>query len=268
MTMKHRIHILAVVVALALPLSLFAQSSQPAPVRKAVVVELFTSEGCSTCPPADNLLIKLRQTRANEGFEIIPLGLHVDYWNHQGWNDRFSSSAYTERQIKYAGKLHVKDPYTPQLVVDGATQFVGNDAERLVQAIREAGRKPQTADVQITGDDHQLQITVKAAPDSSGDVMLAVAEDNLSSKVSAGENNKKELYHAAVVRELKSLGKLHNGSFTGSTSINIKKDWKRDDLRIVVFVQEPNTGPIDGAASLMLSVKSTASSNPNSQQAH
>src|SRR5262245_47762444 len=143
MTMKHCGYILTLAFALALPCGLFAQAAQPAPPRKAVIVELFTSEGCSTCPPADELLIKLRQTRANEGFEIIPLGLHVDYWNHQGWTDRFSSSAYTERQVKYADKLHVKDPYTPQIVVDGTTQFVGNDAARLVQAIRDAGKKPQ-----------------------------------------------------------------------------------------------------------------------------
>jgi hypothetical protein len=261
-TMKSCALVSACVAALAVAVVIGAQSGRPAPARKAVVVELFTSEGCSDCPPADDLLARLRQPPSADGAEVITLGLHVDYWNHQGWTDRFSSAAFSERQFQYAQKLHLPDAYTPQMIVDGVAQFVGNNPQLATQAIREAARRPQSADIQITANDNQLQITVKGPQDASnapGEVMLALTEDNLTSKVSAGENNKRELRHAAVVRELRSLGKLRNGSFAASVSLNLKKEWKREDLRMVVFVQEPHNGPIDGAASLQLAATSAAS---------
>src|SRR5262249_23472076 len=156
-------------------------------------------------------------------------------------------------------KLHLPDAYTPQMVVDGVNQFVGNNPRLADQAIREAARRPQSADVQISVDDSELQISVKAPQAASGEVMLAVTEDNLVSKVTAGENDKRELHHAAVVRELRSLGNLRNGGFSRTISVGLKKDWKREDLRVAVFVQEPNSGPIDGAASLRLTSKSASS---------
>jgi hypothetical protein len=227
--------------------------AQPA-ARKAVVVELFTAEGCSSCPPADDLLARLRQVKFAEGLEVIPLGLHVDYWNSQGWLDRFSAAAYTERQENYVHKLKIKDgPYTPQMVVDGAAQFVGNDVSRLRQALSEAALRPSQAEVQITsGAGDKLQVKIKAEEGVSGDVMLALTEDNLSSKVRAGENNGKELHHAAVVRELRSLGRLRNGGFETDLSLKIQKSWKRQDLRVVVFVQEPHNGSMEGAAAIPL----------------
>src|SRR6516165_10622564 len=115
-----QIQILVLLCAAALTIGSSAQSTSLMS-RKAVVVELFTSEGCSSCPPADALLGRLRQETLVEGVEVIPLGLHVDYWNHQGWIDRFSSASYTERQRTYAEKLHIAETYTPQMVVDGAT---------------------------------------------------------------------------------------------------------------------------------------------------
>ncbi|HKF23460.1 MAG TPA: DUF1223 domain-containing protein [Candidatus Angelobacter sp.] len=233
------------------------QASEPS-ARKAVVVELFTSEGCSDCPPADALLARLRRGPAPDGAEVITLGLHVDYWNSQGWKDRFSSSDYSERQQRYASKLRLGGPYTPQMVVDGVSQFVGNDPRAADQAIRDAARRPQSATVQIADDGSKLDVTVKAPQQTSGDVMLAITEDNLMTKVTAGENNKRELHHAAVVRDLRSLGRLHDGNFEAAFPLKLNKDWKRDDLRIVVFVQEPHTGPILGAASLQLMATSAA----------
>src|SRR5260370_4750670 len=205
-----------------------AQTAKPA-ARRAVVVELFTSEGCSSCPPADALLGRLRQEKLAEGVEVIPMGLHVDYWNHQGWIDRFSSAAYTDRQIKYAEKLHVPDPYTPQMVVDGSVQFTGNDAPRARQAILQEALRPAVAEVQITpAGEGKFQITVKAGPESTGDVLLAITEDNLVSKVSAGENSNHELHHSAVVREFKSLGHLRNGGFSAPARVKLNKDSERD----------------------------------------
>src|SRR5262244_3107271 len=107
--MKSCVLVSAFVAAVAVAGLMFSQSGKPAPPRKAVVVELFTSEGCSDCPPADALLARLRQPSSADGAEVITLGLHVDYWNHQGWTDRFSSAAYSERQLQYVQKLHLPD---------------------------------------------------------------------------------------------------------------------------------------------------------------
>ena len=256
-TMK-QIQILVLLCAAAIPLGSFAQSAPSIP-RKAVVVELFTSEGCSDCPPADALLGRLRQETVATGVEVIPLGLHVDYWNHEGWIDRFSSASYTDRQAKYAGQLHVQDPYTPQMVVDGSWQFVGNNPSLARQAILQAAARPAEAEVQIApAGDGKFQVKVKGAPSTTGDVILALTEDNLATKVSGGENSNRELHHSAVVREFRSLGHLRDGAFEDSVTVNLKKDWKRDDLRIVVFAQQSHTGAIEGAASLPLADKSAS----------
>jgi hypothetical protein len=249
--------------AIAAPLLLSTANRLGAPAppaaRKAVVVELFTSEGCSSCPPADDLLARLRQEKFAEGMEVIPLGLHVDYWNFQGWTDRFSSAAYTRRQEKYAQKFRIEGPYTPQMVVDGAQEFVGNDAARARQAITQAALRPSQAEVQISsvaGD--KLLVRIKAEESVSGEVVLALTEDNLASKVHAGENDGRELHHAAVVRELQPLGRLRNGGFEAGAPLKIQKDWKRQDLRVVVFVQEPQSGRIEGAAAMPLAEKLTS----------
>jgi hypothetical protein len=227
-----------------------AGSAMPSAARKAVVVELFTSEGCSSCPPADALLGRLRQEKFADGLEVIPLGLHVDYWNFQGWTDRFSTAGYSERQEKYARKLRIEGPYTPQMVVDGAAEFVGSDASRARQAISQAALRPQEAEVEISpGEENKLLVQVKAAPRAAGEVVLAVTEDNLTSTVRAGENSGRELHHAAVVRELRILGRLANGGFEARVPLTLKKDWKNENVRIVVFVQE-ESGRIDGAAAI------------------
>src|SRR5215469_7183909 len=143
--------LVGVIIALVLP-RMHRASAASAPIaRKAVVVELFTSEGCSSCPPADELLGRLRQEKLADGLEVIPLGLHVDYWNFQGWTDRFSSSDYTDRQNKYAARFATEGPYTPQMVVDGDQQFVGNDSSRARQAILKAAGTPESATVEISG---------------------------------------------------------------------------------------------------------------------
>lgn len=237
-----------VLAAVLIPISV-AKTGTPDAPRKCVVVELFTSEGCSSCPPADALLGRLREVKLADGVEIVPLGLHVDYWNQQGWIDRFSSDAYTRRQQKYAERFRIEGPYTPQMVVDGALQFTGNDANRAQQAILQEAQRPQPAQIQISrGEPDSVQLQVKTAAGAAGEVMLAVTEDNLATKVGAGENGGRELHHWAVVRELRSIGRLHDGSFESSVPLKLKKDWKREDLRVVVFVQDPATGRIDGAA--------------------
>ena len=222
--------------------------------NRTVVVELFTSEGCSSCPPADELLAHLRQDLAAKNIQVIPLGFHVDYWNSLGWKDRFSSAEYSRRQEEYARSLNVEGPYTPQMVVDGSQEFVGNNARQAERTISNAAGQPEVATVKLSAARaDQLSVEVKAAT-AAGDagVLLAITEDNLTTNVGKGENNGRTLRHAAVVRELRSLGRLHDGIFQSNVPIKLQTDWKREDLHAVVFVQQGNTGKIQGAASVAL----------------
>jgi hypothetical protein len=232
-----------------------AKTTEPGVPRRAVVVELFTSEGCSSCPPADELLGRLRQDLSAKNIQVIPLGFHVDYWNSLGWKDRFSSAEFTQRQEQYTHALKVDGPYTPEMVVNGEVEFVGNDAGQAQRTIRQQASELETAQIKIApaGAD-QLTIQVKGPAESSGNalVMLAITEDNLSTQVGSGENGGRKLHHAAVVRELREIGLLHNGAMETTVPLKLEKDWKHNDLRAVVFVQQGPSGKIEGAASVAL----------------
>jgi hypothetical protein len=258
-----RILSLAVLLSLALGISLvlgktmlrktvLAKTTGPAVARRAVVVELFTSEGCSSCPPADELLGHLRQDLSAKNIQVIPLGFHVDYWNSLGWKDRFSSADFSARQEQYARSLKVDGPYTPQMVVDGETEFVGSSSGQATSAISHAASQPELATVKISASGDQLSVEVKAAHPDTGNVLLAITEDNLATNVGSGENGGHTLHHTAVVRELRQLGQLHEGSFAATVPIKLEKDWKRENLRAVVFVQEGASGKIQGADSVAL----------------
>ena len=234
--------------------------------RSPVIVELFTSEGCSSCPPADEVLAQLQQTQPIVGAEVIALSEHVDYWNYIGWSDPFSSSAFSARQETYAQAFGQLDRvYTPQMIVDGQTEFNGSAMNKAREAIAKAARSPK-ADVRIvipetkTQKDNQkvrLNVSVKNVPPvNRGDVaevILAITEDNLSSNVSRGENSGRKLAHTAVVREMRALGRVDQAkAFDSETNMAIAKGWKRDDLRVVVFVQERAHRSVLGAAVLNL----------------
>ncbi len=238
-------------------ISVLGKTTEAGTPRKAVVVELFTSEGCSSCPPADELLGRLRRDLSARNVQVIPLGFHVDYWDGLGWKDRFSSAKFTQRQEQYAQALRVDGPYTPEMVVDGAVEFVGNDAGRAQSTIRQQASQLETAQVKIAsaGAD-QLSVQVKGpAAASSGSnalVMLAITEDNLSTQVGSGENGGRTLHHAAVVRDLRQVGTLKDGGIETTVPLNLQKDWKRNDLHAIVFIQNGPSGKIEGAASVAL----------------
>lgn len=228
--------------------------------RKPVVVELFTSEGCSDCPPAEALALKLEQ-QPIAGADVIVLEEHVDYWNRQGWVDPFSSPDWTERQQVYVGNAK-SGPYTPEMVVDGQSQFVGSNAQEAEAAIEKAVRGPET-NVTIGGgkidgkDSEDFTLSVgKLAGNAANDVAevwLAVVEDGLHSSVTRGENAGHVLYHAAVVRSLHKIGvagaKGDATSFSGNARVKIEKKWDRKNLHVVAFVQERKSRAILGAAS-------------------
>lgn len=245
----------AAVVAAAILWSSAISKSAPfapaAPGKHAVVVELFTSEGCSSCPPADELLGHLRQSANSNGAEVIPLGFHVDYWDSAAWHDRFDSAAYSHRQENYARKFHIDGPYTPQMVVNGQIEFVGSLAGQAHEAIAEASREGSAADVQLSlTKDGLLRVTITHS--QPAEVMLAITEDNLSTNVAGGENGGRTLHHSAVVRQLQHLGDISGGRFSSAVPLKLNQGWKRQDLRTVVFVQSSDSGKILGAASMPL----------------
>ena len=257
MRMKQIFALAALAVAvISICIAVLAKTTEPGVPRRAVVVELFTSEGCSSCPPADELLGHLRQDLSAKNVQVIPLGFHVDYWNSLGWKDRFSSAEFTQRQEQYTQSLKVDGPYTPEMVVDGEVEFVGNDAGRAQSTIRQQASQLETAQVKISpagADQLAIQIKGPTGP-SNGNVlvMLAITEDNLSTQVGSGENGGRTLHHAAVVRELRQVGTLKNGALESTVPLKLAKDWKRNDLRAVVFVQQGPSGKIEGAASVAL----------------
>jgi hypothetical protein len=238
---------------------------QPAQPANPVIVELFTSEGCSDCPPADRLLYQLEQTQPVPGAEIIALEQHVDYWDHEGWRDPFSSSRFTLRQKDYVYAFNLPTAYTPQVVVDGAAQFVGSDSHHVVAAIAQAARAPK-ANLQIEqradapSGPQSFHLRVSLAPFSGwnakhgADVLLAVTEDNLSSNVTAGENAGAHMNHRAVVRELRVLGRVDSaGAFSAAPDLTLAPNWKRENLHVVAFMQDRSTRRILGASTLSLS---------------
>jgi hypothetical protein len=239
-----------------------AASAAPSATNSApVVVELFTSEGCSSCPPADALLAKLDAEKRVDGVEIIALEEHVDYWDSLGWRDPYSSPLWTARQTAYAEAFRASGAYTPQMVVDGADEFVGSRERQARQSIRAAAQKPKAS---VSVESHegrqpgafQLKIAIQMLPsDVPADdtqVWLAVTETGLHSNVTRGENAGEDLHHAAVVRSLQKIGALGKSSmpYTVESAIRLNPAWNREHVRFVVFVQDKKTLHILGAASV------------------
>ncbi len=240
MTSGLRLHVSFLLLVAGVGCAAYGQSRSP------VLVELFTSEGCSSCPPADRLLEKLDS-------HAVVLSEHVDYWNQLGWKDPYSSAAVTARQQAYGRILRLDGVYTPELVVDGETELNGGDGPRAMDAITKAGQKKK-AEVRIARVDAGLQVDVASAP-AGADVFLALADDSAASQVSAGENSGRNLRHVAVVRSLQKIGSVKRGA-SFSRTMELPKTAAAQ--RIVVFVQESGPGRVSGVA-LLLPGRSSAS---------
>jgi hypothetical protein len=218
----------------------------------AIIVELFTSEGCSSCPPADRLLLDLQKQSAPDA-RIIVLSEHVDYWDSLGWKDPFSSRQFSDRQSLYA-KLQMKDEvYTPQMFVDGHLGFTGSDAAQAAADIRSAAKDKKT-DIKIEQIDSGVSSTklrVSTEDSKPSDLMLAITEDGLETKVSRGENSGRVLAHTGVVRSLKKIATTDGSKSFYEETVGFDPSWRRGKLRAVAFLQRPS-GLIIGAASLEL----------------
>lgn len=217
-----------------------------------VLVELFTSEGCSSCPPADALLARLDATQFVPGAHAIVLSEHVTYWNHLGWSDPFSMDAVTDRQQQYATRFHLQSVYTPQAVVDGATEVEGSDSDALARAIAKAAEKPkpEISIDSVTWQEDTLHFSVHAAMPEHTLLMAALAEDATLSSVTRGENAGRTLHHVAVVRVLKQMdGSLADGRPLSLRFAGDKTNGEQGKtLRLVVFLADHRSGRVEAIA--------------------
>ena len=247
--------VLAAVLATAASVPQVAPQAIQGPIQRAVrvpvVVELFTSEGCSPCSPADEFLLGLEQKQPIAGVEVIALEEHVDYWNGYGWRDPFSSRVMSNRQTDYNRLFNLDDISTPQLVIGGQAQILGSDAAHAREEIVRAAKGPK-ANVEVSFRSASVA-TVRVdklpanAPDS--DIWMAVAEGGLASSVDGGENEGRTLRHTAVVRSIVMIGKVDaDAPTTYSMHLKFSPKWKRDELKYVVFVQDRVSKKIWGAA--------------------
>ena len=245
--------------------STWVQSAHPGsdPARTPVLVELFTSEGCSSCPPADELLILLDEQQLVEDALVIPLSEHVEYWNYLGWHDRFSAPLFAERQQAY-GDVLAGGLYTPQMVVDGQTEFVGSQRGIARQAIARAAAAPK-AELRLATTEGSgphvasVEVTVSGLAELGAvghvDLWLAVTEEGLETHVRSGENARRRLRHVAVVRRLEPIETLPMPTpdrFTAATHVSLEPDWQTGSLRLVAFLQERQSRRVLGATQVRL----------------
>ncbi|HJP64499.1 MAG TPA: DUF1223 domain-containing protein, partial [Mucilaginibacter sp.] len=217
------------------------------------VVELFTSEGCSSCPPADALVAKVQ--KESEGKPVYILAYHVDYWNRLGWKDAFSDAAYSARQKQYARWIKGAEIYTPQAVINGRKEFIGSQEGTLRSTIKADLTETTKTELflndlssiggKITFKYHIQNIT------NNSSLVVALVEKNAISKVMKGENAGRTLSHVQIVRELRSVNPGNNNN--GSVSLPLPGDFNGNGYEVIAFVQNTTNGEITGAAKALFS---------------
>ena len=232
-------------------------------MRTPVLIELFTSEGCSSCPPADTLLQKLDQ-QPIAGAELIVLSEHVDYWNHIGWKDPYSARFYSERQSAYGRRFGLDSVYTPEMVVDGMTEFVGSNASLANQAFEKALHRPKLpvrlSSISVTSHLLTGHLETGSLDKSYGtgdaDVYLVLALNRAESRVSAGENAGHNLQHVSVVRRISKIGAVKQGqALSQEVQVKVGPGEDSDNLRLIAFVQESRQGRVLGAAAVRVNAR-------------
>jgi hypothetical protein len=229
-----------------------------------VLVELFTSEGCSSCPPADALLERMDSSQPITGAQLIVLSEHVDYWNHDGWTDPFSSESMTDRQTAYVRMLGLKSPYTPQFLVDGTEEMQASDTQKILDSLQKAGSTPKVsmrlASVTVgAGNPAIVQGHLESDVNPQkhkADVYIAIALDHAESQVKRGENSGRHLSHVAVVAEIAKIGKLEAGK-TFAQDFRMKLRLPATDsknIRVIAFAQESGPGRVIGVTLMKATV--------------
>jgi len=211
------------------------------------VIELYTSEGCSSCPPADAVVAKIEKESKDQPVYI--LAYHVDYWNSLGWKDAFSSSDFSKRQRDYASYLHLQSVYTPQIVVNGKTEFVGSEEGTLRNAIKTNLVKTAAATLTLNVSSvDQSQATIKydtRGADKNEALFIAIVQKNAQTRVERGENGGRTLSHVQIVRKLQKVA--INGD-SGEVKVSLPKGFDSQSWEIVGFLQDTANGTINGAS--------------------
>ena len=216
-----------------------------------LVVELFTSQGCHSCPPADRLLSNLVSEAETEGKTIFPLSFHVDYWNYLGWKDPYSQSAFSERQRRYAKQLG-SNVYTPQMVFNGASEAVGSRPKKVKKQLKKAVKKLGKSDIRVNAElsNDKINITYSVThPPKNAVLQIALVERNIVDQIARGENRGKKLHHDNVVRAFKTQKASLKEK---ETSINIPEGVDLAQSSIITFLQDEETLEILGARQLQL----------------
>ena len=225
------------------------KASDAASVKAPVLVELFTSEGCSSCPPADQLLARIQKADP----AAVVLSEHVMYWNGIGWKDPFSSQDSTERQSDYVQGMGLESSYTPQMVVNGRYEFVGSDAGAAEAAIHKAASNAAIP-VGISGlkaDKNHVGFQVKTGTvNEDAQLMVVLAQDEGIEHVASGENGGRVLRHVQIARMIRQIASVKsNSAYAGTVSVDLPPVIAGDGWHLVVFLQQGRGGPILGAVS-------------------
>lgn len=222
---------------------------------KVVLVELFTSEGCSSCPPADALLRQIDGTKTSAGQLIVGISEHVTYWNSLGWSDPFSSETYTARQNAYGSRFGLDSVYTPQMVINGTEQIVGSDRSGLLRAIQKEQQKPSPVALHILSAivaGNALTVTFSASGDEasrSSEILAVLADDADQSSVLRGENSGRTLAHAAVARSIAKIAKLQPAA-EQTAQIQLPSSMRgTNGHHLILFAQAPGNGRVLGVDS-------------------
>jgi len=228
------------------------EGRRPSPAHP-VLVELFTSEGCSSCPAADDVLREIDGRRTETGQVVVGISEHVTYWNRLGWADPFSSEVYTARQDGYRSRFHIDSAYTPQVVVNGDREVLGSDRKAVLRAVAETDHAPGMAvhieSAKISGDTLEVRYRVDGGAVAGAELFAVVADDRRSSRVERGENAGRTLTHVAVARSLTRLGEIREMG-EGSTGLHLQrrdgesKDQAPGGRHLVLFAQSPGSGRV------------------------
>ena len=230
------------------------QDPSPQGPGQVAVIELFTSEGCSDCPPADALLQKIHLKTTSDGELIVGISEHVTYWNSQGWKDPFSAEVFTDRQNTYASRLSPQGPYTPQMVVNGRDQFVGSDTAALAKALKRNAALPhldlEIISATVTQSGLELQYALKGPVRKPLDIVAVITDDADRSNVLRGENSGRSLDHVSVARTLVRLGTVRDQT---EQAAHLKLPEGLDlkggsGHHLILLAQEQHQGAIVGAA--------------------
>jgi hypothetical protein len=217
------------------------------PGKGFAVVELFTSEGCSSCPPADELLAKLEKESA--GKDLFVLAYHVDYFDRLGWKDTFGSPEYSKRQVQYGTWLKLPQIYTPQVIINGSNEFIGSEESSIRSAISAQLNTKTVAEIKLQS--HLTENSFKVHYQASGafkgsNLLIAIVQKSAHTNVARGENEGKTLSHVQIVRKLQTEKLAEGGS--GAVSITLPKGYNEKDWEVIGLLQNQSTGQLAAAA--------------------